>query len=129
MRSDFSACECTGELVVTGVVRLLEASGDSERAYSSVLEVAKTVHLFCFVLQSHMTVVKVTRSCATAWKFQRQETNKRPMSFAIPVGYLGKEVPEWLDMRFGAVRLATASACKESDSRHVVSSWSFRLNP
>ena len=76
MRSDFSARECTGEIVVSGVGHLLKASGASERAYFSVREVAKTVHLFCFVLQPNMTVVKVTRSYTAPWKFQQPVTNK-----------------------------------------------------
>ena len=66
MRSDFSAWECTGEMMVSGVGHLLEASGAGERVCSSVLEVAKTGHLFRIVLQSNMTVVNVTRSYAAA---------------------------------------------------------------
>jgi hypothetical protein len=68
----FSARECTGEMVVSGVGHLLEVSGTSERAYSSVRYVAKTMHWFHFVLQPSMTVVKVTRSYATPWKFHDQ---------------------------------------------------------
>ena len=36
MRSDFSAWECTGEIVVSGVGHLLEASCASEWVHSSV---------------------------------------------------------------------------------------------
>jgi hypothetical protein len=128
MHSGFSDCECTGELVVSGVEHFLEASGASEGAYCSVQEVAKTVQLFCFVLQSNMTVVKVTRSYATVWKYQRQETNKRRMSFAARSLTPGEEVSEWLDMGLGTVWLEIACACKKSNSGQVVSSWSFRPN-
>jgi hypothetical protein len=51
------------------------------RTYS-VWWVARGRNLFCFVLQSHITiVVTITRTWSYAWKFQRPKANKRTISY------------------------------------------------